>query len=493
MSSQQIQILISARDKASRIIRGIQKKLRKLAKTAGKAARGIGKAFKKTAGALLNFKTAVIAMAGAAGFGALAKSIISTGIEFENYRATLKVVLGSQEKANEAFDWLKDFAKTTPFAINTLSESFVKLAAYGIDGTTVMKSLGDASAAMGKDIMQSVEALADAQTGEFERLKEFGIKGIQITKSNATKMGASLEDVGKTALAFTDKMGKEAFKIIDRNNRKQVTSTITSIWNEKYEGAMEERSKTLGGILNNMGDDWMNFKNRVAEKVMPLMKTRLQQFSEAVGKYFLASGGAAEGWENMMSIAMKNSTEYLTGFGASLFNAAYEQGLLFKDMEDNSEKWQQKGRDHADWLLEKFDEFKTWMNSNGESMWDKVKTGADNLLTILNLIATAINTVIAGFRKLNELGSGWGSSLADHVDNAKQRQQGINERAIQNTVKEQSISQNTTTPTPDLASVINNNTINNIYTQNSKHGVENALNSRGEMSLQIGRSTLGLA
>jgi len=126
-------------------------------------------------------------------------------------------------------------------------------------------------------------------------------------------------------------------------------------------------------------------------------------------------------------------------------------------------------------------------------MWDKVKTGADNLLTILNLIATAINTVIAGFRKLNELGSGWGSSLADHVNNAKQRQQGINERAIQNTVKEQSILQNTTTPTSDLASVVNNNTINNIYTQNSKHGVENALNSRGEMSLQIGRSTLGLA
>jgi hypothetical protein len=29
---------------------------------------------------------------------------------------------------------------------------------------------------MGKDMMQMIEAVADASTGEFERLKEFGIK-----------------------------------------------------------------------------------------------------------------------------------------------------------------------------------------------------------------------------------------------------------------------------------------------------------------------------
>ena len=486
MSSQQIQILISARDKASRIIRGIQKKLRKLAKTAGKAARGIGKAFKKIGGALLNFKTAVVAMAGAAGLGALAKGIISTGIEFENYRATLKVVLGSQEKANKSFAWLQDFAKKTPFAINTLSESFVKLAAYGIDGTKSMQSLGDAAAAMGKDIMMAVEAMADAQTGEFERLKEFGIKAIQITKANATRMGASLMDVGKTALAFTDKMGKEAFKIIDRNNRKQVTSTIQSIWNDKYEGAMEERSKTLGGILNNMGDDWMTFKNRVAEDVLPLMKKRLKQFSDAVGKYFLESGGAAEGWQNMLAISMKSGTEYITGFTSELFNEAYKQGLIFKDMTDDSAKWQDKGRDHAKFLIDEYKSMKKWLTENGSSMWDGIKQGANSMLTIINALALAINKVIAGFRKLNKFGYDIGKGIA----NTEQKVKDFRKDQLDTSGQ---ISQNTTSPTSDLASVVNNNTINNIYTQNSRHGVDNALNSRGNMSLQVGRSTLGLA
>jgi hypothetical protein len=318
----------------------------------------------------------------------------------------------------------------------------------------------------------AVEAMADAQTGEFERLKEFGIKAIQITKANATRMGASLTDVGKTALAFTDKMGKEAFKIIDRNNRKQVTSTIQAIWNEKYEGAMEERSKTLGGILNNMGDDWMTFKNRVAEDVLPLMKTRLKQFSEAVGKYFLASGGAAEGWQNMLAISMKSGTEYITGFTAELFNEAYKQGLIFKDMTDDSAKWQTKGRDHAKFLIDEYKSMKKWLTDNGSSMWGGIKQGANSMLTIINALAWSINKVISGFKTLNKFGYDIGKSIGNTEQNIKDSAQ---------TSRGES-------PTAALPS-----NVTNIYTQNSRHGVDNALNSRGDMSLQVGRSTLGLA
>jgi len=224
-----MEILISARDKASKAIRGISKSLKKMGRVAAKVSSGIGGAFKKVTGALLNFKTSIVALAGAAGFIGLTKSVLQTGGAFEDYKATLKTVLGSQDKANKAFAWLGKFAQTTPFEIENLTASFVKLAAYGIDGTKVMKTLGDTAAAMGKDIGMAVEALADAQTGEFERLKEFGIKAIQITKSNAATMGATMADVGKTALTFTDKMGKETFKVVDRNNRAMITSTLSAI------------------------------------------------------------------------------------------------------------------------------------------------------------------------------------------------------------------------------------------------------------------------
>ena len=470
-----MEILISVKDKASKAIRKVQTKLNKLGKVAKKVGSGMGKAFKGLIGTLFNLKTSVIALAGAAGLGALAKGILSTGIEFENYRATLKTVLGTQEKANKAFEWLEGFAKTTPFAIDTLSQSFVKLAAYGIDGTKSMKSLGDASAAMGKDIMMAVEAMADAQTGEFERLKEFGIKAIQITKANATRMGQSLEAVGKTALAFTDKMGKESFKIIDRNNRKQVTSTIESIWNEKYEGAMEERSKTLGGILNNMGDDWMNFKNRVAEDVLPLLKTRLKQFSEAVNKYFLDAGGAAEGWQKLIAISMKSGTEYITGFTSQLLNEAYNQGLIYKDMTDDSAEWQEKGSKHAKFLIDEYKSMKKWLTENGSGMWTGMKEGANSMLTILNALAWTINKVISGFKSLKKLGYDIGKGIGN----------------LEQNIKDSSSQQRVNSGENDAEKF--NSNITNIYTQNSRQGVDNALNSRGSMSPQVGRSTLGLA
>ena len=39
-----------------------------------------------------------------------------------------------------------------------------------------MRKLGDLASSTGKDFDQLAEAIIDAQTGEFERLKEFGIR-----------------------------------------------------------------------------------------------------------------------------------------------------------------------------------------------------------------------------------------------------------------------------------------------------------------------------
>ena len=314
--------------------------------------------------------------------------------------------------------------------------------------------------------------MADAQTGEFERLKEFGIKAIQITKANATRMGASLTDVGKTALAFTDKMGKEAFKIIDRNNRKQVTSTIQAIWNEKYEGAMQERSKTLSGLMNNLSDDWTQFKDRVAQKTMPLIEKRVKQFSETMKKHFTNAGGAGDGWEKMLAINISRGTEYLTGFTAQLVNEAYEQGEAFKKMTDDSAEWQETGAGHAKFLIAEYKRIKAWLINNGSAMWNSMKKGANDVLTILSAIATALRVI---------------GSIPDIVIGKKLTDGGTDLLKPDKTGTVGGSGGIQTFDYPQTSSVTN------IYTQNSRHGVDNALNSRGDMSLQVGRSTLGLA
>ncbi len=188
------------------------------------------------------------------GVAAYGTSIASS---YEDATLTLKTLYGSQEAAQEKFQWLADFAATTPFEFPELLDATVKLKAYGIEAQDYLGILGDTASAMNKSVGDSVEALADAQTGEFERLKEFGVKAVVITKSNAEQLGASINDIGKTALTYTDQNGKELIKVVDRNSREMITAALVGVDGifTKYQGAMEERSKSLSGVFSTIKDN----------------------------------------------------------------------------------------------------------------------------------------------------------------------------------------------------------------------------------------------
>lgn len=180
------------------------------------------------------------------------KNFIDVASEFERYKTILETTEGSSEKAQKAMDWVGDFAAKTPYELGQVTDAFVKLRAYGLDPTNgLLKTLGDTSAAMGKDIMQSVEAIADAVTGENERLKEFGIRG--------SKSG------GQITYEYTDKAGNQQQKVVDANNRKMIESTLTAIFNDKYAGQMEKMSGTWAGMLSNVGDQWTRFTQKTME------------------------------------------------------------------------------------------------------------------------------------------------------------------------------------------------------------------------------------
>lgn len=222
-------------------------------------------------------------MAGLIGYGTQLAS------SFEDASATLTTVYGNADVAKQKFQWLADFAATTPFEFPELLDASVKLKAYGIDAQQYMGVLGDTASAMGKSLDDTVEAVADAETGEFERLKEFGIKAVQITKSNCQQYGATVQQVGQTALTYTDKYGKQQAAIVDRNNRQQILSTVTAIWNSKYEGAMQTRSKTLSGMLSNLKD---NLTLGLADIVGFNMKTMQVDTLSLLGVFKLLTGGA---------------------------------------------------------------------------------------------------------------------------------------------------------------------------------------------------------
>ena len=157
--------------------------------------------------------------------------------EFDTLNSSLKTVTGSAAAAEREMAWLKQFAKETPFGLAQATQGFVKMQALGLNPTrAALTSFGNTASAMGKDLNQMIEAVADASTGEFERLKEFGIK--------AKKEG---DNVSLTFQGVTTNIG---------NNAAEITAYLQAIGDNQFAGAMAERAKTLDGAIAGLGDTW---------------------------------------------------------------------------------------------------------------------------------------------------------------------------------------------------------------------------------------------
>ena len=255
------------------------------------------KAFRGITNSVFNLKTAIAGL----GVGLLAGSFTKVASSMETFEVQLQTTLGSLGKAREELTWIGEFAKSTPFEVQELVKASVRIRAYGIDARKYMETLGDTASAMGKPMMQAVEALADAQTGEFERLKEFGLKVVQ--------------EGGQDLILYTDKFGKEQKAVIDRNNRELVTSTITSIWNEKYKGGMDRLSKTWGGMISNLADHWFQFRNTVMQSgLFQFMKEGLRTFLDWINR--LKDEGQLDVWAKQISDSIINSLVVVGGIVA---------------------------------------------------------------------------------------------------------------------------------------------------------------------------------
>jgi hypothetical protein len=165
------------------------------------------------------------------------KAILDTTVEFQKMEAVLTTALGSNSAAKAAMDQIVNFASSTPFQVNELTDSFVKLANRGFVPTMEqMRQMGDLASSVGKSFDQLTEAILDAQTGEFERLKEFGIK--------ASQQG---DIVQFTFKGITTEVAK---------SDKAIQDYLLSLGNlEGVSGSMEAISQTTGGAISNLEDN----------------------------------------------------------------------------------------------------------------------------------------------------------------------------------------------------------------------------------------------
>jgi hypothetical protein len=200
----------------------------------------------RSAAGMRRAASAATAALAAIGSGVALSSIIGTVREFGKLQSSLVTVTGSAQGAQAAFAWLERFAATTPFQLNEVVGAFIKLDALGLKPSEkALRSFGNTASAMGKSLDQFVEAVADASTSEFERLKEFGIKA----KVDGDRVSLTFRGLTTTI----------------QNSSVAITQYLEDIGNIEFAGAMERQAQTLDGSLSNLEDAFAGLARAIGE------------------------------------------------------------------------------------------------------------------------------------------------------------------------------------------------------------------------------------
>jgi len=189
--------------------------------------------------AFSGFSSAIAGIGVTAGIAALGKGMIENAADMQSYRNTLNVVMKDQELAAQTMVWAANYANETPFDTKGVVEATVRLQSYGIAAQDVLPGIGDMASVMGKDLMQAVEAVADAQTGELERMKEFGItKDMIISQADKLRLGMVVNNKGQ---------------ITDQEN---FNKAMFSLMQERFAGGTEMQAKTWKGVMSTISGTW---------------------------------------------------------------------------------------------------------------------------------------------------------------------------------------------------------------------------------------------
>lgn len=190
-------------------LRGLNKELdstRKKVEAVGKgnklggvttSVNGLSSAFKGLGGVLAGI-----------GLGAIATQAVTSIANFERLRVVLETVTGSATGAVNALKLIQGVSATTPFSVDQLGESFIKLQAAGITPTAEKLNLFADVASVTTDKVGALQAITDlyARTTAgglgLEELNRLADRGIPVFDILSKRIGVSrlqLSELGKTA------------------------------------------------------------------------------------------------------------------------------------------------------------------------------------------------------------------------------------------------------------------------------------------------------
>jgi hypothetical protein len=355
-------------------------------------------------------------------------ALVDSQRNFDKLNSGLITMTGSAENAAKAFSVLQQFAKETPYGLNQAVEGFTKLVALGLNPSKeALISYGNTAAAMGKDLNQMIEAVADASTFEFERLKEFGIKSSQ----QADTVSFTFRGVTTTV----------------KKNSEEIQKYLLNIGNTDFAGAMETRSKTLDGQLSSLADSFdglvlavaqSGFGDAVGEQAATA-EDAITALTDAIASNEIAA--TLQDWVTLFNESFKFISDALNDLAFDTEDKSADMSDSLGTIPDAIREWlpdiQQTFHEVIAWF-QRIDDYAVALGQTLADVFDPSKTAA---LTFKNLTAEADAAYAASIKRAE-------AESQAITNRSKQRKKEIEEQRKQyNERKKQEI---------DLASLVNN-------------------------------------
>jgi hypothetical protein len=231
--------------------------------------KGVDEAEKKVGGLQKTFNSAKVAFAGIIAANVVQQQlgkILDITKKYQQYNTILKVATGSQQEATKTLQLIENAASETVFSVDELTSSYIKFANRGLKPTKdEIISLADLAASQGKSFDQLTEAVLDASAGEFERLKEFGVKA----SKEGDKVTLSFRGVNQTIA----------------NTPEAINKAVISLGKlEGVAGSNAKQMKDLSGVISNIGDNTEKVYKNIGERLKGFFTESLGALAKFVEK-----------------------------------------------------------------------------------------------------------------------------------------------------------------------------------------------------------------
>lgn len=179
----------------------------------------------------------------------LVKQIAQTRGEFQQLEVAYATLLQSKEKADALMSQMVELAAKTPLDLQGVASGARQLLAYGFaaeDVTNTLTRLGNVAAGLGLNLQDLtwLYGTTAVQGRLYTRdVMQFQSRGIDLAGELATQLGKTRAEISQMVTE-----GKIGFP--------EVQKAIESMTNEggKFHNLMQEQSKTITGLISNLGD-----------------------------------------------------------------------------------------------------------------------------------------------------------------------------------------------------------------------------------------------